>query len=63
MKPAVEKIILDTAPRLIEETISNMMEELSSSLKQQIEKIIWETVPDLAETIINREVEEIKSIL
>ncbi|MEC4684371.1 MAG: response regulator [Nitrospirota bacterium] len=63
MKPAVEKIILDTAPRLMEETISNMMEELSSSLKQQIEKIIWETVPDLAETIINREVEEIKSIL
>ncbi len=63
MKPAIERIILDTAPRLIEETVKDMMEELSSSLKQQIEKIIWETVPDLAETIINREVEEIKSIL
>jgi DNA-binding response OmpR family regulator len=63
MKPAIEKIILDTAPRLIEETVSDMMEELSSSLKQQVEKIIWETVPDLAETIINREVEEIKAVL
>ncbi|GMT47783.1 MAG: response regulator [bacterium] len=63
MKPAIEKIILDTAPRLIEETVSNMMEEIGSSLKQQVEKIIWETVPDLAETIITREVEEIKSVL
>ncbi len=63
MKPAIERIILDTAPRLIEETVSSMMEELGSSLKQQVEKIIWETVPDLAETIINREVEEIKSLL
>ncbi|VAX30112.1 hypothetical protein MNBD_NITROSPIRAE02-473 [hydrothermal vent metagenome] len=63
MKPAIEKIILDSAPRLIEETVRDMMVDLSSSLKQQVEKTIWETVPDLAETIINREVEEIKSVL
>ncbi|NOY38805.1 MAG: response regulator [Nitrospirae bacterium] len=63
MKPAIEKIILDTAPKLIEETVRDIMVELSSSLKQQVEKTIWETVPDLAETIINREIEEIKSVL
>ncbi|NOZ24521.1 MAG: response regulator [Nitrospirae bacterium] len=63
MKPVIERIILDTAPKLIEETVRDMMEEISTSLKQQVEKVIWETVPDLAETIINREVEEIKATL
>ena len=63
MKPVIEKIILDTAPKLIEETVRGMMEEISASLKQQVEKVIWETVPDLAETIISREVEEIKATL
>jgi len=63
MKPVIEKIVLDTAPKLIEETVRDMMKEISSSLRQQVEKVIWETVPDLAETIISREVEEIKSTL
>ncbi len=63
MRPTIEKIVIDTAPRLMEEMVREMMEELSASLKQQVEKIIWETVPDIAETIINREVEGIKAAL
>jgi CheY-like chemotaxis protein len=57
----IEQAIQADLPQKIEGAIRSMMEDLSSSLRQEVEKILWETVPDLAETLIAKEIQRIKA--
>ncbi len=57
----IEQAIQADLPQKIEGAIRSMMEDLTSSLRQELEKVLWETVPDLAETLITKEIQRIKA--
>jgi CheY-like chemotaxis protein len=61
MKDAVEKILWEVAPDLVEKMLKEMLKGSLESLTKEVEKVIWETVPDLAETMISKEIERIRS--
>lgn len=61
MKDAVEKVLWEVAPELVEKVLKEILKSSVSSLTTEVEKVIWETVPDLAHTMISREIEKIKS--
>lgn len=58
---SMDQAVMDTVPKLLEQSISDMLAGSFSTIKNDVEKVIWETVPDLAETIIRKEIEKIKS--
>jgi len=61
LKKMTEAFVRESAPRIMESLVKDVMKEVSAGMKKDIEKIIWETVPDLAESIIKKEIESIKS--
>jgi CheY-like chemotaxis protein len=61
MRDAVEKVLWEVAPDLVERMLKEMLKGTLESLTKEVEKVIWETVPDLAETMISKEIERIKS--
>ena len=61
MRDAVEKILWEVAPDLVERMLKEMLKGTLESLTKEVEKVIWETVPDLAETMISKEIERIRS--
>jgi DNA-binding response OmpR family regulator len=61
LKDAVEKILWEIAPDLVEKMLKEVLRESVSSLRGEVEKVIWETVPDLAGTMISKEIEKIKA--
>jgi len=61
MKRTIEALVRESAPKIMEALVKDVMKEVSAGMKKDMEKIIWETVPDLAESIIKKEIESIKS--
>jgi CheY-like chemotaxis protein len=61
MRDAVEKVLWEVAPDLVERMLKEMLKGTLESLTKEVEKVIWETVPDLAETMISKEIERIRS--
>ncbi len=63
LKDTVVQVVSGMLPKLLEETMSASMREISSSLQNAVNDEIKRVVPDLAETIIKREIEKITSEL
>jgi DNA-binding response OmpR family regulator len=63
LKDTVVHVVSGMLPKVLEETMSASMREISSSLQSAVNDEIKRVVPDLAETIIKREIEKITSEL
>lgn len=61
LKDAVEKVLWEVAPELVEKMLKDILKESVANLSREVEKVIWETVPDLATSMISREIEKIKA--
>lgn len=61
LKDAVEKVLWEVTPDLVEKLLKETMAETMGTLRKELENVIWETVPDLAESIIRKEIEAIRA--
>lgn len=61
IKDAVEKVLWEITPELVERLLRETLRETMGTLRKELENVIWETVPDLAESIIRKEIEAIRT--
>lgn len=61
LKDAVEKVLWEVTPDLVEKLLKETMAETMVTLRKELENVIWETVPDLAESIIRKEIAAIRA--
>jgi CheY-like chemotaxis protein len=61
IKDAVEKVLWEITPELVERLLRETLRETMGTLRKELENVIWETVPDLAESIIRKEIEAIRA--